>query len=125
MGHHRIVLTILSMPFGPKLVRTASETASRISHSPRYSAPVVDPPFAAFMFDSLTSVGFPCIHHQLTLHHPTINAQLPQILVEEAEPEPLALSEKWLSEMPCVGAGAATAAMIARVGCDGERRAAR
>jgi hypothetical protein len=43
-------------------------------------APVVDPPFAAFMFDSLTSVGFPCIHHQLTIHHPTINVQQPQIL---------------------------------------------
>jgi hypothetical protein len=76
------------------------------------------------MFDSLTSVGFPCIHHQLTIHDPTITFSSPRFLLQE-EAEPLALSEKWLSEMPCVGAGAATAAMFARVRCDVERRAAR
>jgi hypothetical protein len=38
MGHRRIALTILSMPLGPKLVRTASETASGISCYSQYQS---------------------------------------------------------------------------------------
>ena len=50
--------TILSIPFGPRLVRTASETAGNQPLSTSTSKGR-DAPLAAFMLDNLTSVGFP------------------------------------------------------------------
>ena len=61
--------TILSIPFGPSDVRTASAIAENKRYK-RYSllclSVTVKIPFAAFMFDNLTSIGLPCINASLS-----------------------------------------------------------
>ena len=61
--------TILSIPFGPSDVRTASAIAENRTYK-RCVLPnslvAVKIPLAAFMFDNLTSIGLPCIDASLS-----------------------------------------------------------
>jgi hypothetical protein len=65
--------TILSMPLGPRDVRTASLMARKLS-SKQLGRIVMtrmdfNIPFAATMFDNRSSVGLPCKHVVTTLDH--------------------------------------------------------